>query len=156
MSNILNWDEYFMLIAKASSLRSKDPVMQVGACIVDQDHHIISTGYNGFPKGCSDEEFPWGKGNPNDLDNKFFYVVHAEQNAILNAKRDLTGCSIYVTLFPCNECAKFIIQSGIKEVVYDRYDGTHDYEVASYHMLSKAGVSLKHYMHSNKDIVFRI
>ncbi|CAI4227607.1 unnamed protein product [Auanema sp. JU1783] len=115
----IEWEEYFMLTAKVTSLRSKDPNCQVGCVIVDENKHIVGTGYNGFPVGCSDDDFPWGKGNENPLDNKYAYVVHAEANAILNKiKGDLKGATIYTTLFPCNECAKLIIQSGIKHVVY--------------------------------------
>ncbi len=135
----ITWDEYFMGIAMLAARRSKDPSTQVGACIVSQDNIIISTGYNGMPKGCSDDEFPW---NRDGEENKYPYVVHAELNAILNANgRDLRGSRIYVALFPCNECAKAIIQSGIKEVVYlsDKYAGT-PANVASKRMLDAAGV----------------
>ena len=121
----LSWDEYFMGIAKLSALRSKDPSTQVGACIVSSDNRILSIGYNGAPNGFNDKEFPWEReGEP--LSTKYFYVCHAELNAILNFrghKRDFEGSKIYVALFPCNECAKAIIQSGIKEVIYlsDKY-----------------------------------
>ena len=115
----LKWDEYFMAIAKLSALRSKDPNTQVGACIVGDDNRILSIGYNGTPNGFDDVYFPWEReGNP--LETKYLYVVHAERNAILNYKgsrRDLENAKIYVDLFPCNECAKEIIQSGIKEVM---------------------------------------
>ena len=136
----INWDEYFMGIAMLAARRSKDPNTQVGACIVSQDNIIISTGYNGMPKGCSDDEFPW---NREGEDTKYPYVVHAELNAILNSNgRDLLGSRIYVALFPCNECAKAIIQSGIKEVIYlsDKYTGTMG-NLASKRMLSAAGVN---------------
>ena len=135
----ISWDEYFMGVAKLAACRSKDPNTQVGACIVSPDDIIISTGYNGMPKGCSDDEFPW---NRDGEENKYPYVVHAELNAILNANgRDLRGSRVYVALFPCNECAKAIIQSGVKEVVYlsDKYDGTPG-NIASKRMLDAAGV----------------
>ena len=137
----ISWDEYFMSVALLASMRSKDPNTQVGACIVGEDKRIISTGYNGFPRGCSDDEFPW---NRDGEETKYPYVVHAELNAILNAGgRNLNGSKLYVALFPCNECAKAIIQAGIKEVVYlsDKYDGTPSV-LASKRMLRAAGVKL--------------
>ena len=140
-SDYLTWDEYFMGVALLSSYRSKDPNTQVGACIVGEDKRIISTGYNGFPRGCSDDEFPW---NREGEETKYPYVVHAELNAILNAGgRNLAGSKLYVALFPCNECAKAIIQAGIKEIIYlsDKYDGTPSV-VASKKMLNAAGVKL--------------
>ena len=138
-TDYISWDEYFLGIAMLAARRSKDPSTQVGACIVSPDKIIISTGYNGMPKGCSDDEFPW---NRDGEDNKYPYVVHAELNAILNANgRDLRGSSIYVALFPCNECAKAIIQSGVKEVLYlsDKYADTM-LNLASKRMLDAAGV----------------
>ncbi len=135
----ISWDEYFMGVAKLAAHRSKDPSTQVGACIVSPENIIISTGYNGMPKGCSDDEFPWGR---DGAETKYPFVVHAELNAILNANgRDLRGSRVYVALFPCNECAKAIIQSGVKEVVYlsNKYDGTPSVE-ASKRMLDAAGV----------------
>ena len=137
----INWDEYFMGIAMLAAMRSKDPNTQVGACIVSEDNIIISTGYNGMPKGCSDDEFPWERDGQQDM-TKYPYVVHAELNAILNANgRDLRGSRIYVALFPCNECAKAIIQSGIKEVLYlsDKYKDTM-LNLVSKRMLEAAGV----------------
>ena len=119
----LSWDDYFMAVALLSGKRSKDPSTQVGACIVNENNIIESIGYNGFPKGCSDDEFPWER-EGDTLNTKYAYVVHGELNAILNCKgKDLTGCRIYVGLFPCNECAKAIIQAGITTVVYgeDKY-----------------------------------
>ena len=114
--NYISWDEYFMGIAMLAARRSKDPNTQVGACIVSQNNIILSTGYNGMPKGCSDDEYPWDR---EGADTKYPYVVHAELNAILNAHgRDLQGSRLYVALFPCNECAKAIIQSGVQEVLY--------------------------------------
>jgi len=139
---IISWDEYFMGLAHLSALRSKDPNTQVGACIVDSDNKVVSIGYNGMPRGCDDANYPWGR-DGGFLDSKYAFVVHAELNAILNSPRSLKGCSIYVSLFPCNECAKAIIQCGIKKVVYesDKYDGT-DSNTASKKMLTDAGVEL--------------
>ena len=138
-ADYINWDEYFMGVAMLAARRSKDPNTQVGACIVSQDNIIISTGYNGMPKGCSDDVFPWERTGE---ETKYPNVVHAELNAILNANgRDLRGSKLYVALFPCNECAKAIIQSGVKEVVYlsDKYDGT-PMNLASKRMLDAARV----------------
>ena len=135
----ISWDEYFMGVAMLAARRSKDPNTQVGACIVSPDNIIISTGYNGMPKGCSDDEFPWGREGE---ETKYPYVVHAELNAILNANgRDLRGSRLYVALFPCNECAKAIIQRGVKEVIYlsDKYANTAG-TLASKRMLAAAGV----------------
>lgn len=136
----INWDEYFMGIAMLAARRSKDPNTQVGACIVSPENIIISTGYNGMPKGCSDDEYPWDREGEQ---TKYPYVVHAELNAILNANgRDLRGSRLYVALFPCNECAKAIIQCGVREIVYlsDKYDGT-PMNLASKRMLRSAGVT---------------
>ena len=138
-TDYINWDEYFMGIAMLAAKRSKDPSTQVGACIVSQDNIIISIGYNGMPKGCSDDEFPWDRTGE---ETKYPYVVHAELNAILNASgRDLRGSRLYVALFPCNECAKAIIQSGVKEVLYlsDKYKDSMT-DLASKRMLRAAGV----------------
>ena len=142
----ISWDEYFMALATLSSMRSKDPQTQVGACIVDGNNRVVSQGYNGFPLGISDDEFPWCK-NPDDLYNdKHFYVVHAELNAILGAKRDLENCRIYTTLFPCPECMKAIIQSGIKEVIYsDTKPKERESVRASKRMAEAAGVNLREY-----------
>ena len=140
-TDYINWEEYFMGIAMLAARRSKDPNTQVGACIVSQDNIIISTGYNGMPKGCSDDIFPWEREGQQDM-TKYPYVVHAELNAILNASgRDLRGSRIFVALFPCNECAKAIIQSGIKEVLYlsDKYADSMA-TLASKRMLMSAGV----------------
>lgn len=139
----ISWDEYFMSVALLASMRSKDPNTQVGACIVGEDKRIISTGYNGFPRGCSDDEFPWNR-EGGEAETKYPYVVHAELNAILNAGgRNLAGSKLYVALFPCNECAKAIIQAGIKEVIYlsDKYNGTPSF-IASRRMLGAAGIKL--------------
>lgn len=142
--DVLSWDDYFMSIAMLSAQRSKDPSTQVGACIVSPDKKIIGTGYNGFPTGCSDDDLPWAR-EGDFLDVKYSYVCHAELNAILNSSgKSLNGCSIYVALFPCNECAKAIIQSGIKEVVYlsDKYASTPAH-IASKKMLEMARVKLR-------------
>ena len=141
-TDYISWDEYFMGIAMLTAKRSKDPSTQVGACIVSKDNIIISTGYNGMPKGCSDDEFPWEREGAQDDMTKYPYVVHAELNAILNANgRDLRGSRIYVALFPCNECAKAIIQSGVSEVMYlsDKYKDTM-MNLVSKRMLDAAGV----------------
>lgn len=138
--NYLEWDEYFMGIAFLSAMRSKDPSTQVGACIIDEDKKIIGIGYNGFPVGSSDDKMPWGK-EGNFLDTKYPYVVHAELNAILNSIKSLKNCTIYVTHFPCNECAKAIVQSGIKKVVYFSDKHKHlDSSKASKMILENAGV----------------
>ena len=131
-----------MGLAHLSALRSKDPSTQVGACIVDGNNKVVSIGYNGFPMGCSDDEFPWGR-EGGMLESKYAFVVHAELNAILNSPRSLAGCTLYVSLFPCNECAKAIIQSGIRKVVYecDKY-AKEDNVIASKKMLRAAGVEL--------------
>lgn len=141
--NYINWDEYFMGVAVLSSMRSKDPNTKVGACIVNTSKRIIGIGYNGFPVGCSDDDFPWER-NGDFLDCKYPYVVHAEPNAILNSTMSLDNATIYVTLFPCHECAKLIIQSGIKEIVYmcDKYNGT-DSDLAGKRMLESAGVKTR-------------
>ncbi len=145
-SGNLSWDEYFMGIASLSSLRSKDPSTQVGACIVDNNNKVVSIGYNGMPRGVDDNNIPWGHGE--GLDSKYLYVCHAEFNAILNTRNGsaLSGCKIYVTLFPCNECAKAIVQVGIKEVIYldDKYHDSTE-TTASRKILDMAGVSYKPY-----------
>ena len=138
----ISWDEYFMGVAALSAKRSKDPNTQVGACIVNEEKRIVGIGYNGFPRGCEDDVFPWGKGNDDPLENKYPYVVHAEANAILNSASSVRGSTLYVSLFPCNECAKLIIQAGIKHVVYmnDKYR-SEESTIASRRMLDAAGVS---------------
>ncbi len=140
--DVLTWDEYFMGLAHLSALRSKDPNTQVGAAIVDENHRVVSVGYNGMPKGCSDDVFPWSREGA-ILQTKYAFVVHAELNAILNSKYPVSGCTLYVSLFPCNECAKAIIQAGIRRIVYesDKYQNT-DITIASRRMLKAAGIEL--------------
>ena len=155
---VITWEEYFMGVAILSSYRSKDPNTKVGACIVNQDKKIVSLGYNGFPisKTDNDKTYPWKReGNP--LETKYPYVVHAELNAILNSRADLRNCTIYVTLFPCNECCKAIIQSGIKEMVYlsNKYADS-DSTKASVYMLDNAGIVCRQYTPSGKNINLEI
>lgn len=142
-NDYISWDEYFMGVANLSAMRSKDDTSQVGACIVNPKNHIVGIGYNGLPNGCDDDAFPWER-NGSFLETKYAYVVHAEANAILNSSVDLFNARLYVTLFPCNECAKLIIQSGIKEVIYldDKYNGT-DIFMASRKLFNSAGVKLR-------------
>ena len=149
----ISWDEYFMGVAQLSAMRSKDPNTQVGACIVSQDNKILSMGYNGFPIGCSDDEFPWAR-EGEELDRKYVYTVHSELNAILNYRGgSLEGAKLYVTLFPCNECAKAIIQAGIRELIYDDNKYADSVSViASRRMLESAGVKLSRYSRSGREI----
>ena len=150
----ISWDEYFMGIALLSAKRSKDPSTQVGACIVNENKKIMSVGYNGFPHGCSDDDFPWERNGSSEIETKYPFVCHAELNAILNyGGGDLKGARVYVTLFPCNECAKAIIQSGISEIIYadNKYDGT-DSVQASKKMLDAAGVKYRQYEHLGKTV----
>lgn len=150
---VISWEEYFMGLAKMSALRSKDPNTQVGACIVGQDKRIKSLGYNGMPIGCDDSKFPWGR-EGGMLDSKYAFVVHAELNAILNSHgQNLEGCTLYATLFPCNECCKAIIQSGIKEVVFmeNKYANT-DSVKASVRMFESAGVVCREYQKTGQEI----
>ncbi|NLY81883.1 MAG: dCMP deaminase family protein [Clostridiales bacterium] len=147
----ISWDEYFMGVALLAAQRSKDPSTQVGACIVDSSNVILSTGYNGFPKGCSDDDFPWER---EGSETKYPFVVHAELNAILNANgKSLKDSSLYVALFPCNECAKAIIQAGIKEVIYlsDKYENDKMTQ-ASKRMLTSAGVNFRELILSRDEI----
>ena len=142
----LSWDKYFMAIAKLSALRSKDPSTQDGACIVGERNRILSIGYNGAPNGYDDDIFPW-KREGKKLDTKYMYVVHAERNAVLNyqgSRKDLENSRIYVDLFPCNECAKIIIQSGIKEVIYlsDKY-ATSENNIASRRLFDECNITYK-------------
>lgn len=153
----ISWDEYFTGIAMLSGMRSKDPNTQVGACIVGKDNRILSVGYNGFPNGCSDELFPWAR-QGGELDTKYAFVAHSELNAILNYRGgNLEGAKIYVTLFPCNECAKAIIQAGIKEVIYDsdKYEGTPS-NIAAKKMFEAAGVKCVQYQRTGRTITFEV
>ena len=153
----LSWDEYFMGVAMLAGMRSKDPNTQVGACIVSRNNRILSMGYNGFPNGVSDDEFPWRRdGDP--LENKYFYSTHSELNAILNYRGgSLEGAKLYVTLFPCNECAKAIIQAGIRTVIYDsdKYSDQPAF-IASRRMVEAAGVELRHYCRSNRTVTISL
>ena len=154
----ISWDEYFMAVAKLAGMRSKDPSSQVGSCIVSADNKILSMGYNGFPIGCSDEEFPWEREGEDPLSTKYIYVTHSELNAILNYRGgSLEGAKIYVSLFPCNECAKAIIQAGIKTVIYDcdKYDTT-PAVIASKRMLEAAGVEYRKYEPTNRKIEIEV
>ena len=142
----IKWDEYFMGVALLSAKRSKDPSTQVGACIASMDNKVVTMGYNGMPVGIKDEDLPWKRQGFDDLDNKYLYVCHAEFNAILNSYAPVKGCKIYVTLFPCNECAKALIQAGIKEVIYleEKYpDSIQDR--ASKRLLMMAGIPFRQY-----------
>ncbi len=152
----ITWDEYFMSIALLSAKRSKDPSTQVGACIVDDDNKVVSIGYNGMPRGIKDSDLTWEKGD--DLNNKYLYVCHAEFNAILNTRNGsaLKGCRVYVTLFPCNECAKAIVQTGIKEVIYlsNKYKDSISTR-ASKKILELGGVKLTEYKGNYKEVVLK-
>lgn len=153
----LSWDEYFMGIALLSAQRSKDSNTQVGACIVNQEHKIVSVGYNGMPTGCNDDDMPWER-EGDFLNTKYPFVCHAELNAILNRSAgSLQECSLYVTLFPCNECAKAIIQSGIKTIVYDcdKYANT-PAVIASKRMLDAAGVRYYKYNRTGRKITIEV
>ena len=156
-TDYISWDEYFMGVAKLSGKRSKDPNTQVGACIVSSDNKILSMGYNGFPRGCSDDDFPWAReGDP--LESKYVYVTHSELNAILNfSGGSLEGAKLYVSLFPCKECAKAIIQSGIKTIVYevDKYADTPSV-IASKRMLDAAGVRYYKYSPTGRTVTIEL
>ena len=153
-TDYISWDEYFMGGAILSGMRSKDPSTQVGACIVSQDNKILSMGYNGFPMGCDDDVFPWNRDGDDPLNNKYFYSTHSELNAILNYRGgSLEGAKLYVSLFPCNECAKAIMQCGIKTIVYDsdKYADT-PAVIASKRMLDAAGVRYYKYTRTTREI----
>lgn len=153
----ISWDEYFMGVAQLSGMRSKDPNTQVGACIVSGDNKILSMGYNGFPNGCSDEAFPWAR-EGEELETKYLFVTHSELNAILNYRGgSLEGTKLYVSLFPCNECAKAIIQAGIRTVVYDsdKYKGTPG-NLASKRMFDAAGVTYVPYSRTGREVKIRL
>ncbi|KAG0452591.1 hypothetical protein HPP92_025255 [Vanilla planifolia] len=157
----LSWDDYFMAIAFLSAKRSKDPNRQVGACLVSQNGIILGIGYNGFPRGCSDDKLPWAKkslsGDP--LETKYPYVVHAEVNAILNTNHaSAAGQKLYVTMFPCNECAKIIIQSGVSEVIYfveKKINNSNTSYSASHKLLSLAGVKVRKHQPQMAEILLK-
>lgn len=146
MNQIISWDDYFMGVAKLSAKRSKDPNTQVGCCIVNQDKRIVAVGYNGMPRNCQDDQYPWNVRQGKLQDTKYAYVVHAELNAILNSTASLKGCSLYVTLYPCNECCKAIIQAGIKEVIYEdnKYEGA-DFDLAAKKMFQSANMKVRQF-----------
>ncbi|MCF0143203.1 MAG: dCMP deaminase family protein [Parasporobacterium sp.] len=153
-TDYISWDEYFMGVAFLAAERSKDPSTQVGACIVSPDNKILSIGYNGMPIGCSDEDFPWEKDDDTPEHSKYYYTTHSELNAILNYRGgSLEGTKLYVTLFPCNECAKACIQSGIKTIIYadDKYAETNGVK-ASKRMLTAAGVKFMPYDYSGRKV----
>ena len=156
-NDYISWDEYFMGIALLSAMRSKDENTQVGACIVNTENKILSLGYNGMPIGCKDSEMPWKRsGAP--LDTKYMFVCHAEFNANLNSSaHSLKGAKIYTTLFPCNECAKAIIQSGISEIVYlsDKYSGT-DTDIAAKKMFDMVGITYRPYEMTGNKITIEL
>ncbi len=152
--NYLKWDEYFMGIALLSAERSKDPHTSVGACIVSQNNKILSVGYNGMPRGCSDDDYPWEREGENELGKKYLYVCHAELNAILNYSGvDMSHAKIYTTLFPCNECTKALIQAGIREVIYlsDKYSDTASV-IAAKRMMGSAHVAYRKYQPAGKKL----
>lgn len=156
-SGYIGWDQYFMGVALLAAQRSKDPGSQVGACIVNQDNRILSVGYNGMPAGCEDDEMPWAR-EGDFLETKYAFVCHAELNAILNNDGgSLKGTRLYATLFPCNECAKAIIQCGIREVIYlsDKYADT-DVVIASKRMFQLAGVAMRQYLPSGKSVILEL
>lgn len=156
-TDYISWDEYFTGIALLSGMRSKDPNTQVGACIVGKDNRILSVGYNGFPNGCDDDLFPWAREGEETM-TKYPYVAHAELNAILNCRgANLEGAKIYVALFPCNECAKAIIQAGIREVIYnsDKYDKTPGNIVAK-RMFDAAGVKYSEHVRTGRTITIEV
>ena len=156
-TDYISWDEYFMGVAHLSGMRSKDPNTQVGACIVSNDNKILSMGYNGFPCGCSDDDFPWER-EGDVLDTKYAFVTHSELNAILNYRGgSLEGTKLYVSLFPCNECAKAIIQAGIRTVVYasDKYNGTPT-NIASKKMFEAADVKCTAYECTGRRIEIEV
>ena len=160
MNDRISWDSYFMGIAKLVRERSEDPCCKVGACII-KDNKIISTGYNGMPSRSEHGIYPWTKGDTDPTKNKYFYVVHAELNAILNSEKSLKGATLYVTKFPCNECAKAIIQSGISEVIFtdDISNETlvkDDEFIATYHMFMNSYVVINEYCDTGKSIVISI
>ena len=157
-ADYITWDEYFMGVAYLAGMRSKDPNTQVGACIVSEDNKILSIGYNGLPRGCSDDEFPWARDDEDPLKTKYLYTAHSELNAILNYRGgSLEGAKIYVSLFPCNECAKAIIQSGIRTVIYDsdKYAEQPSF-IASKRMFDAAGVRYYRYSRTDREVTLHL
>lgn len=157
-TDYIGWDEYFMGIAIFSAQRSKDNNTQVGACIVNEERKIVAVGYNGMPTGCNDDDMPWEREGESSLDTKYPFVCHAELNAILNRNSaNLKGCTLYVTLFPCNECAKAIIQSGIKKVVYksNKYADSESTKAAAL-LFRKCGVECEEYIPTAKNITLEL
>ncbi len=157
-TDYISWDEYFMGIALLSAQRSKDNSTQVGACIVNDEKRIVAVGYNGMPRGCDDDEMPWERSGETTLDTKYPFVCHAELNAILNSNiRNLKDCTLYVTLYPCNECAKAIIQSGIRRVVYkqNKYADTESVK-ASVLLFSKCGITVEEFESNDKEIILNL
>lgn len=155
--DIISWDDYFMAIAVLGSLRSRDPNTQVGACIVDDFNHIVGTGFNGLPRGCNPHDFPWDR-KGDFLNTKYAYTCHAEENAIDNSDQTrVRGSKMYVTLFPCNNCAKRIIQNGIKQIIYlsDKYHDS-DESVASRKLLDAAKIETKKFQCINKEILINL
>lgn len=153
-TDYISWDDYFMAMAQLTAMRSKDPSTQVGACIVNPQNRIVGIGYNGFPAGCGDDDLPWDREAANPLDTKYMYVCHADMNAILNRlTTDTVGCRIYAGLFPCNECAKLIIQSGIREVIYmsDKYHNTPSW-IAARRLFDCAGVAYRQHTTTPREI----
>lgn len=150
----IDWDEYFMAVSFLSAQRSKDPATQVGACIVGPDRRIVGIGYNGMPRGCSDSVLPWGKTSPDEINNKYMYVCHAEMNAIFNKNSaSVEGCTMYVALFPCNECAKMIVQAGIRQVIYfsDKHKDKKS-TIASKRLLDLAGITYQQFIPRMKQL----
>ena len=157
-SDYISWDEYFMGIATLSAQRSKDNSTQVGACIVNREHKIVSVGYNGMPTGCSDDDMPWERSGDSPLDTKYPFVCHAELNAILNyTGSKLKGARVYVSLFPCNECAKAIIQAGIREIIFlsDKYADSESVR-ASKRLFDLTGVTYRAYTPSGKSVTLEV
>uniref|UniRef100_A0A0N5A522 Probable deoxycytidylate deaminase n=1 Tax=Parastrongyloides trichosuri TaxID=131310 RepID=A0A0N5A522_PARTI len=153
-NNYISWEEYFMTTAFVAAQRSKDDATKVGAVIVGKDNKIVGIGYNGMPRGCDDKKMPWGKHDENPLNNKYMYVVHAEMNAIANKNcESLDGYTLYTTLFPCNDCAKMIIQHGIKEIVYFKDRPDKDCMKASRIMFEMCNIKLREWEKPKKKLI---
>jgi len=152
-TDYISWDDYFMGVAMLSAMRSKDPSSQVGSCIVNKNKRIVGIGYNGAPRGFPDEDFPWAR-EGKLLETKYPFVVHSEANAIINATENLDGCKIYVALIPCNECAKLIAQSGIKEVIMisDKHKDLDAFK-ATPTIFKHAGVKMRLYKPDNEKLI---